>query len=157
MMYKVGMAEAKVAVAGDSLRTLGLGSCVGVALYDPVLKIGGLLHVMLPVSGGKTELPAKYVDTGIPYVINQMKEAGAQTRHMIAKLAGGAQMFALTTGSDIVRVGPRNVEAVRQWLQDARIPIIAADVGGSVGRTVELFTDTGTFSIRTAQYGERFL
>ncbi len=157
MMYKVGMADAKVAGSGDSLRTLGLGSCVGVALYDHRLKIGGLLHVMLPASGGKTELPAKYVDTGIPYVINLMKDAGAQTRHMIAKLAGGAQMFALTTGSDIVRVGPRNVEAVRRWLDEMGIPIVATDVGGSVGRTVELFTDTGAFSIRTAQFGERFL
>ena len=157
MIHKVGMAEAKIAGDGDSLRTLGLGSCVGVAIYDPIRKIGGLGHIMLPLSCGKTELPAKYADTGIPYLLNLMKDAGSSTRNMVAKLAGGAQMFAATTGSDIVRVGPRNVEAVRQWLELAGLPIIAADVGGNMGRTVELFTDTGDFSIRTAQYGERWL
>ncbi len=157
MMQKVGMAEAKIALEGDSLRTLGLGSCVGVALYDPMKKIGGLAHVMLPSSGGNTQLPAKYADTAIPYLIEMMVNAGSMPRNMVAKLAGGAQMFATTSATDIVRVGPRNVEAVRYWLDLIRIPVIAEEVGGNIGRTVELFTDTGNYSIRTAQFGEKWI
>lgn len=159
MMHKVGMADARVAREGDSLRTLGLGSCVGVALYDADAQIAGLAHIMLPSSAGmREENPAKYADTGVPHLLNMMVEDGARVARIRAKLAGGAQMFSGARGGvDLVRVGPRNVEAVQAALEKLGIPIVAADVGGNYGRTVEIDSVTGLYMIKTAQFGECFI
>ncbi|WCN39114.1 chemotaxis protein CheD [Aneurinibacillus uraniidurans] len=154
-IVKVGMADLNIAKSPDHIRTTGLGSCVGVVLFDSHSKISGMAHVMLPDSSLSKGLlnVAKYANTAIPKLIEEMERAGANTRRIVAKLAGGAQMFAFTSTSDTMRIGPRNVEACRMALQEARIPIVAEDTGGNCGRTIELDSCTGMLNIRTVNQG----
>lgn len=149
-MIKVGMADLKLCISPDSITTLGLGSCVGIAIRDPQTKIGGLAHVMLPDS---TQIRnnsniAKFADTGIAELVNQMINAGAKQSRMVAKIAGGAQMFAFQNKSELVRVGDRNVEATKKTLQNLYIPILSSDTGETFGRTVEFYPETGDFIIK---------
>ncbi len=150
-MKKVGMADLKVCRAPDAVTTLGLGSCVGVALYDKTSKIAGLVHVMLPDSTQvrQNQNRAKFADTGIDYLIEQMVVAGANKRNLTAKIAGGAQMFAFSGNSDMLRVGERNVEAVKKKLRAIGIRILAEDTGLNFGRTVEFYPETGDFVIKS--------
>jgi chemotaxis protein CheD len=156
VFIKVGMADLKVGDGAAILRTTGLGSCVGLTLYDAQHHIGGLAHIMLPTSQiareGQLNL-AKYADTAIPELIDQMKAKGAVVNRLVAKLAGGAQMFAFAGGSDTMRIGPRNVEAAKLALSHFGIRIVAEDTGGNYGRTVELSCLTGIFNIRSVQQG----
>ena len=126
-MIKVGMADLKACKCPDALTTLGLGSCVGVALYDPVTKIGGLLHCMLPDSTQfrNNSNIAKFADTGIDELIRQMKALGAVDTRIVAKIAGGAQMFANRSNSEALRVGERNVIAVKAKLKSLNISILS--------------------------------
>jgi len=149
---KIGMADLGIAKSPDRLRTTGLGSCVGVVLYDPTRKVAGMAHVMLPDSTlGKVSANTigKYADTALPELIKLMERAGATTRNMVAKLAGGAQMFTFKTGNDTMRIGPRNVEACKAFLKKANIRIVAEDTGGNCGRTIEMDATTGMLHIRT--------
>lgn len=151
-MIKVGMADLNICKYPDNITTLGLGSCVGVALYDPVTKLGGLAHIMLPDS---TQIRqngnvAKFADTGIDELVHLMQKNGANKSRLVAKIAGGACMFAVReNASGIGNVGIRNVEAVKLKLKELGIPIKAEDTGLNYGRTVELHTDTGEFYIKS--------
>ena len=142
-IIKVGMADWKVCSGQDGVTTLGLGSCVGIAIRDPATGIGGLAHIMLPDS---TEIRnnsnrLKFADTGI---------------HMVAKIAGGAQMFAYgNTKSDMIRVGERNVIASKKKLEELKIPLIAEDTGDTYGRTVIFYPATGVFTIRAVGKPEK--
>lgn len=149
-MVKVGMADLNICHAPDAITTLGLGSCVGVALYDKTTKIGGLVHVMLPDSTKVTQNQnrAKFADTGIVWLVEMMKNEGASPALLTAKIAGGAQMFAFKTNSEMLRVGDRNVEAVKATLERLRIPILAQDTGLNYGRTVEFYPETGDYIIK---------
>ncbi len=149
-MIKVGMADLKICIAPDAITTLGLGSCVGIAIRDPVKKIGGLAHIMLPDSAaiqGVSHVP-KFADTGIAELVKVVCEAGAMRSRLVAKIAGGAQMFSFQNKSDLMTVGQRNVEAVTRILKEMRIPILAQDTGENFGRTVEFFPETGDFVIK---------
>ena len=150
-MIKVGMADLKVCKAPDALTTLGLGSCVGVALYDPVTKISGLLHCMLPDSTQirNNSNVAKFADTGIDELIRQMVALGASKSRLVAKIAGGAQMFAMKTNNDTLRVGERNVEAVKKKLSQMGIRLLSEDCGLNYGRTVEFYTENGDYVIKS--------
>lgn len=155
---KIGMADLGWVRSPDRLRTTGLGSCVGVVLYDAEAKVAGMAHVMLPDSSlaRSSQLAVgKYADTAIPELIRQMEQAGAATRRLKAKLAGGAQMFSFMSGNDSLRIGPRNVEACREILKQAKIPIIAEDTGGNCGRTIEMDAATGILHIRTVNQGSK--
>ena len=149
-MIKVGMADLNVCVSPDSITTLGLGSCVGIALRDPVTKIGGLAHVMLPDSTTirKTTNIAKFADTGIEELGRQVVAKGANRGRLVAKIAGGAQMFAFQSKNEMVRVGERNVEATKKKLAQLKIPILAEDTGKNYGRTVIFYPETGDIVIR---------
>ena len=150
-IIKVGMADLKVCKSPDGVTTLGLGSCVGIAIRDPSTKIGGLAHIMLPDSTSirnNSNIP-KFADTGIDELVKQLIKAGASRSRLVAKIAGGAQMFAFQNKSDLVRVGERNVEAVRRKLQQLRIPILASDTGQNYGRTVIFYPETGDFVIKS--------
>jgi chemotaxis protein CheD len=155
-LVKVGMADLNIAGDGAVLKTTGLGSCVGLTLFDPQIKLGGMAHIMLPTSDiareGQLNI-AKYADTAIPELLMRMKSKGAVTGRLVAKMAGGAQMFAFMGGSDTMRIGPRNVEATKQALEYFMIPLVAEDTGGNYGRTVELNSQTGVFIIRSVQFG----
>lgn len=149
-IIKVGMADLKVCKSPDAVTTLGLGSCVGIALRDPQTKIGGLAHIMLPDSTqimDNTNIP-KFADTGIEELVKQMTLAGAMSSRLQAKIAGGAQMFAFQSKSDLMCVGERNVEASKAKLRQLGIPLLAEDTGLNYGRTVVFYPETGEFLIR---------
>ena len=146
----VGMADLNVCVSPDRICTLGLGSCVGIALRDPVTKIGGLAHIMLPDSTtirNNSNIP-KFADTGIEELVKQVTRKGANRSRLVAKIAGGAQMFGFNSNSEMVRVGERNVQATKKKLAELRIPILAEDTGKNFGRTVIFYPETGDFVIR---------
>jgi len=148
---QVGIADLKVGGEPAVLVTLGLGSCVGVTLYDPVQKVGGLLHIMLPKMSDFTRgrvKPAKFADTGIPLLLQEVLGLGASRRLLEAKIAGGAQMFSGLDKSFVMNMGNKNVDAVRETLRELRIKIAAEDVGGKNGRTMILYTATGRVVIR---------
>ena len=158
-LIKVGMADYKTGRNPNSLISYGLGSCVGIALYDSVNKIGGLAHIMLPDStqARLTENPAKFADTALPLMLNDMIKMGAIKARVTAKIAGGAQMFTFANATDVMRVGERNAEAVRMLLKKMDIRILADDTGGNYGRTVELKIDTGIYRVKTIAQGEKEL
>lgn len=157
-IVKVGIADMNIAKAPDKIRTSGLGSCVGVVLYDDRSTTVGMVHVMLPDSSlGRTEVVniAKFADTGIPAMVEQLKIVGIQPFKLKAKIAGGAQMFQFSSTKDTMRIGPRNVEAVKEYLKKYSIPIIAEDTGGNSGRTIEFDPITKLLNIRTVNQGVR--
>lgn len=150
-MIKVGMADLNVCTSPNALTTLGLGSCVGIALYDPIRKIAGMVHVMLPDSTKilNNENKAKFADTGIDELIRRMILIGADRKALIAKIAGGAQMFAFSSNNEMMRIGDRNVEATKWKLQQLGIMIKAEDTGANFGRTIEFYTETGVLLIKS--------
>ena len=148
-IIKVGMADLKTCLPPNGITTLGLGSCVGIALRDKINKVGGLAHIMLPdssVIANQTNL-AKFADTGIDELIRQMEALGARRINMTAKIAGGAMMFAVSSRSSL-NVGERNVEAVRKKLKSLGIPILAEDCGANYGRTVTFDPETGNYEVK---------
>ena len=154
-MIKVGMADLKLCKAPDAITTLGLGSCVGIAIRDPVTKVGGLAHIMLPDStqfSGTVNVP-KYADTGIEELVKQIVASGGNRTRLVAKIAGGAQMFAFQSKNDMTAVGQRNVEAVKKKLGEMKIPILASDTGLNFGRTVEFYPETGDYIIKAVGKG----
>lgn len=146
------MADLKICKAPDSLTTIGLGSCIGIAIYDTSTKISGLAHIMLPDS---TQIRnnsniAKFADTGIQKLYDDMIAAGANKSKMVAKIAGGAKMFELAGGqASSINVGDRNAEASRAKLKELGIRLVAEDCGLNYGRTVELYSETGEYHIKS--------
>jgi chemotaxis protein CheD len=155
-LIKVGMADLNVVSQTGVLKTTGLGSCVGLTLFDARTKVAGMAHVMLPSSDiareGTVNI-AKYADTAIPELIARMEKLGASIMRMEAKLAGGAQMFAFAGNHDTMRIGPRNVESCKEMLKKYSIPIKAEDTGANYGRTIEFSCETGSLMIRSVQQG----
>lgn len=156
-LVKVGMADYKIGRAPDILISYGLGSCIGISLYDPQTKIGGLLHIMLPDStqSRANENRAKFVDTGIPDMLNELMRKGASKARLVAKLAGGSQMFAFANASDIMRVGFRNALASKEILKKLSIPVVGEDTGGNYGRTVQIDLSTGVYKVKTIDKGDK--
>lgn len=154
----VGMADLCVCRAPDVLATIGLGSCVGIAVYDPRTKIAGLAHVMLPESVNMTERnPAKFADTAIKKMLHEMEALGAQRKSIWAKIAGGAQMFSFDTKNEHLRVGDRNLDAVRKALRSERIPVMAEETGDTFGRTMELDAEDGSVLIKAIGQQNRYI
>ena len=149
-VVKVGMADLNICKSPDVITTLGLGSCIGLTLYDPVTKIGGMVHYMLPDSTQvrNNENIAKFADTGIDELLKKVIAAGASKQRLVAKIAGGAKMFETTGVSAIGNIGARNAEAAKQILKQKGIRLIAEDTGLNYGRTVELHCETGDFHIK---------
>lgn len=149
-MIKVGMADLNLCSAPDAITTLGLGSCVGIVLYDATKKLSGMVHVMLPDSTQirNNQNRAKFADTGIEALLEELLKQGANRRCITAKIAGGAQMFAFTTNNDMLRVGERNVEASKRKLAQLGIPLLAEDTGATYGRTIEFYPENGNLIIK---------
>jgi len=147
----VGIGEYRVVACPGRLVTLGLGSCVGIGMWDPVAKIGGLLHIMLPNSKEFTKLNKveKYADLGIPMMYQEMLGLGASRYRLTAKLVGGAQMFSGLDKNQLFNIGERNVKSSRLLLKDLNIAITGEDVGGNRGRTMYLDVYSGQVLIRT--------
>lgn len=160
MMIQVKMADLQVGRGRGVLRTTGLGSCVGLTLYDSINKTAGMAHIMLPSSSIKSDPDfnhAKYADTAIPMLVNRLVRLGSSVSKMEAKMAGGAQMFNFANSQDTMRIGPRNVESCIRILGQLSIPVKAQDTGGNYGRTIEMNCETGILLIRSVQMGVREL
>ena len=156
---KVGMADLNTISAPGLLTTIGLGSCVGIALHDKQNKIAGLAHIMLPSSKEikNNENKAKFADTGIQLLIEKMVAKGASRNILTAKIAGGSQMFSFNTDSNILNIGERNVLATKKELQRLKIKIISEDTGGNYGRTIELNADDGSLLVKTIGHGTKII
>ncbi len=154
-LIKVGMADLQSARHPCLITTLGLGSCVGIALYEPVKKVVGLAHIMLPSSKhARNNINiAKFADTAIFKLVDDMAALGAAKSKIVAKLAGGAQMFSFNDTSEIMRIGMRNVIASKVVLGQLKIPILAEDTGGNYGRTIVLNSENGMLTIKTIGHG----
>ena len=159
-VVRVGIADLKAAKTPDLLVTLGLGSCVGITFYDSKVKVGGLAHIMLPDSrqarAGSLNL-AKFADTAIPMILEELDKMGAQKSRLVVKIAGGAQMFSFMGADDRMRIGERNVEAVKIALKQQGLKISGEDTGGSYGRSMELNLDNGKVNIKTIEKGSKEL
>lgn len=158
-VIKVGMADLNIVDSPNSLTTLGLGSCIGICLYDKTKKIAGMAHIMLPSSKAvknNTNI-AKFADTAIDELIKKMERKGASKSRFECKIAGGAQMFSFSTKSDTMQVGKRNAQAVRDKMKEHGIKIKVDETGGTFGRTIVLSAETGALQIKTIGHGTKEL
>jgi chemotaxis protein CheD len=143
----IGIGEYRV--GSFPMMTIGLGSCIGLMFYDDSLKIGGMVHIMLPDSAGRKDRPGKYADTAIPLLLKELNAMGSKNRSLIAKMAGGACMFEYF-GTNL-NIGERNADRVRAILKENNIPLKREDIGGKVGRSVTFLpASSGKISIRRA-------
>jgi chemotaxis protein CheD len=159
-VIKVGIADLNIVKSPNHIRTSGLGSCVGLILFDKHNEVAGLAHIMLPDSSlaNKDSLNhGKYADTAIPLLIRKLTDAGARGKSLQAKMAGGAQMFQFQTSNDMMRIGPRNVEAIKKLLHVYNISLISEDIGGNNGRTIEFDPVTCELTIRTVNKGTKVI
>ncbi len=153
-VVKVKIAEYHVLKGEGILMTIGLGSCVGIALYDAKAKVAGLAHILLPDSQQfvKRDNLGKYADTAIPLLIQEMKKLGADIRSIQSKIAGGSALFQ-SQNNHINGIGIRNVEAVKTALQELELPLVGSDTGGSAGRTMQLFSKDGKVLVKAVGSG----
>lgn len=153
----VGIAELVVAHNPAVLITKGLGSCIAVALRDPVARFGALAHIILPSinEARNKENPLKFGDAAIEIAVKKMLEKGCLKHRLEAKVAGGACMFNFP--NQVINIGERNARAVRKKLEEMKIPIMASDVGGMYGRTVEFDIEKGTMTVKTAFHGVKVI
>ncbi len=149
----VGMGQVAIA-KGPALLCSVLGSCVGLALYHPRLKTGGLAHIVLPDASGRGALPGKFADTALPHMLAELARIGVHREGLIAKIAGGACMFGV---SGPLQIGDSNVEAVQSLLAKENIRIVARDVGGQKGRRVTLDCSSGELIVEIAGTSPRVL
>jgi chemotaxis protein CheD len=145
---RVGIADFAVTADGALLTTSGLGSCLGIGLFDESAGVAGLAHAMLPTAPEDPDNAAKFTDTGIDAVVTAMRREGATPRHLTAKLAGGSAMFEFDSQDE--PIGARNVAVGRRTLERLGVPVVAADVGGDSGRSLRFHGDTGTLVVKSA-------
>ena len=152
---KVGIADLNLVLDPGTIMTIGLGSCIGIGLYDKTTKVAGLAHIMLPDSTQfkAATNPMKFADLAIPILIEKMSKKGCNKRNIIAKIAGGASMFNFSDKSIISDIGKRNSEAVRKALKNEDIPIIAEETGGNKGRTMILNASDGKVILKVVGQG----
>lgn len=153
----IGISDLNIAQPPDTLITYALGSCVGICLYDKQVKIAGLAHIMLPLSTEAKDKSniMKFSDTATVNMIKKMEAIGANRTRMTAKIAGGAQMFALQTGNESFNIGKRNVIATKKVLKALNIRIVAEDTGLDYGRTIEFCSATGILKVKSIARGTK--
>lgn len=152
---KVGIADLNVVLDPGAIMTIGLGSCIGIALYDKTTKVAGLAHIMLPDSTQfkSNTNPMKFADLAIPMLIEKMEKEGCNKRNIVAKIAGGASMFNFSDKSIISDIGKRNSDAVKKALNYESIRIIGEEIGGNKGRTMILKANDGTVILKVVGQG----
>ena len=151
----VKVADLRVGECADVLVTIGLGSCVAIVLHDPVAQVGGLAHVLLPspALARRDSNPGKVPQTAVPRLLELMAERGASRRRVVARIAGGASMFAALAPPGSIQMGERNIVASRQVLHMSGIPLIGESTGADYGRTVRLIVETGQVEIQSVAHG----
>lgn len=153
--HLVRVADLKAAQGDSVLVTLGLGSCIAIMLHDPATSVGGMAHILLPsrsLSRG-AENPGRFPQTAIPALLDEMKALGADPRRLVARLVGGASMFANLVPAGSIQMGDRNVIASREVLNQHSIPITGEMVGGQQGRSVWFHTLDGKLTVRSVGAG----
>lgn len=155
----VKVADMAVGTAGDVLVTVGLGSCVAIVLHDPVARVGGLAHILLPSRSLTRHQgnPAKAPETAVPHLVEKLVALGAGRLRLGARLVGGASMFAQLLPAGSIQMGERNIIASRLALRQAGIPVRAEAVGGDYGRTVRFHVAEGRVEVSTVGHGVRSL
>ena len=150
----VGIADMKMLQGEGILITYALGSCIGLCFHDPRLRLGALLHIMLPLNmeAGRTH-PMKYADTGIKETLRQLEAKGASRSRMTVKIAGGAKMFEIAGGSGLGNIGQRNIESVHAILKRDNLRLCGEYTGGTVARTLLFDVGSGQACIRS--YGQK--
>lgn len=158
MIHVVSIGEMAVSDAPDDvLVAYGLGSCVAVCLYDPWAKVGGMLHALLPTANERARgNPNKFVDQGVPRLMDSLLKLGANRVRLEAKVCGGAQMLTAPT-FDRLNIGKLNVLAAERALQAASLQIQARATDGHIGRTMRLYVADGKVMVRTLEHGEQVL
>lgn len=151
MQHVIGIAEMQVSNQPDDvLVTYSLGSCVGLSLYDPVAHVGGMIHCMLPLSKidpAKAQAnPCMFADTGIARLLQTVFDMGAERRHIVAKVAGGASLL---DEKGLFKIGERNYTVLRKMLWKNSVAVAGEDVGGNASRTLHLYMDTGRTTIKS--------
>lgn len=147
--YVIGIADMKQSRATGTLITYALGSCIGICIYDPGIKLGSMIHIMLPQAPeGRVDNIFKYADTGISETIRKMEAFGAVRGRMVAKIAGGAKMFDIPDSSALGNIGERNGIAVKKVLQEQRVRLLKADLGANYARTMSFDVETGMAKIK---------
>jgi len=151
----VGVGEIAIAEHPQVLVTQALGSCVGLTLWDPIRRAGGMAHIMLPTHADSAMVGSlnRFATAAVPSLVDMLADAGSPKRRLVAKLAGGAAMFGADSGS--AGIGARNATQARALLKEMGIPLRAEDTGGSHARTIELHMDTGILLVRSYVYGLR--
>jgi len=155
---RVKVADYAVSQGDVVLCSVGLGSCIAIALYDARTSIGGLAHILVPspALARDTSNPAKFPSTAVPLLVAEMRRRGASAE-ITAKIAGGASMFASLIPAGGINMGERNAVATREALVDAGVPIIGEDTGGDYGRSVYFHLASGRLEIRSLKAGDRVL
>lgn len=167
-VVNVGVAEYFVTHNPHILASYGLGSCVGVALYDDKRSIGGLAHVMLPDSKSISRRGnlGRFADTAIQAMVEEMERLGSKRSDIKAKIAGGACMFTIPGATNPrnvpgpclgMQIGERNIEAVKKTLKELKIPVMAEDTGGNYGRTMRFDISDGRVTVSSIKHGVREL
>ncbi|MCI8659538.1 MAG: chemotaxis protein CheD [Lachnospiraceae bacterium] len=155
---KVGIGDMKFTRGNGTVITYALGSCIGITLYDPAIKLGGLLHIMLPSRTDPNDPKVfKYADSGIHEMIRKLTAFGMVKSRTIVKIAGGAKMFDIKGNTDFGNIGQRNAAMVKKILMEERLRISAEDTGGAYARTMLLNVATGDVFIRTVGKPEKKL
>lgn len=152
---KVGIADAAIVQPPQSIATIGLGSCIGILLYDTCNKYTALIHIMLPDSTNFKVVtnPYKFANLAIPLVLEQLKQMGSNKSNIIAKIVGGASMFKFLENNINSDIGQRNIIAVKEALEKENIKIIAEDVGGNKGRSMFVNSENGKVTIKVVGIG----
>jgi chemotaxis protein CheD len=146
----VGLGELAISdQPNDVLVAFGLGSCVGVAAYDPVRKICALLHAMLPTHRNGDPNRCKFVDSGVQQMLAELVSVGAKKDRLIWRYAGGAQMLTAPGLSDRFNIGAQNVAMTDEMTKKLGLRVLAQDTGGYQGRTVRVFVATGITTVRS--------
>jgi chemotaxis protein CheD len=148
----IGLGELMVSKDNSVVLTcIGLGSCIALCAYDPIAKVGGMAHLLLPSCKSKNDVSgslSRYVDTGAQLMINKMLNQGAVRNNLIVKIAGGARMLSIPGQNNVLDIGQRNISEIKEVFARERIPICGADVGGCFGRTVQFYLDTGRITVK---------
>ncbi|MCI9568381.1 MAG: chemotaxis protein CheD [Lachnospiraceae bacterium] len=155
---KVGIGDMKFTRGDSRIITYALGSCIGITFYDPFLKLGALLHIMLPSRSDLNDPKVfKYADSGIHETIRKLTAFGMMKNRTIVKIAGGAKMFEMKGSSDFGNIGQRNAAMVKKILMEEKLRIVAEDTGGAYARTMLLDVSNGDVIIRTVGKPEKHL
>ena len=155
MRIIVGISDQKLCKTPDELITYALGSCVGICMIDSIAGVAGLAHIMLPDSKAipSDDNKFKFADTAIDLLYSNMLKNGAAKERLIAKIAGGANMFAVANAA--LSIGERNVAATKKPLSKLGVPIIAEDTGLNYGRTICLNSDDGSLKVMSSLKGNK--